>query len=427
MGAALIPFIMGLFDAIGSVLGAGISAAQNQWAVNEQNRTNRAIADANNKTSIQINDDNIALQQNENRLNRDFNAEQSELAYKRQVDMQNAQNQWNSPQELAKRYAEAGINPNVVFGNGTMQAAGGSVPSESPASYHTGLSPSLPNLTTPRMEAAPSVATGIIDSLSKIAGIDKMISDKRKTDEEATTLRETRDSIIKQLNEDVEGKHIANALQKQYGAQLMNAQIGNYTTSAMKNMASYAEAMANKDWIKAKEALTKAEKEMTDAKTKLYGEQRRQFQLSNDNFFPAFWADLKTKQAQANYLNSQSFEIQTLLNDKQANLRAQKALTDALIDKTDYERMTERERKNFIMAQAKKAYAEAYGQEWKNKFNDRNADRFDQELEWRIKNLFADEDYKRAAAESSRKNASTNRRNSNWNIFKDIADAVIPG
>lgn len=49
----------------------------------------------------------------------DFEKAENELAYLRDIEMWNMQNQYNSPIEQMKRYQEAGLNPNLIYGQGT--------------------------------------------------------------------------------------------------------------------------------------------------------------------------------------------------------------------------------------------------------------------------------------------------------------------
>ena len=46
----------------------------------------------------------------------------------------NMQNEYNSPKNVMARYKEAGLNPNLIYGNGT-NASAGTVRSSSPGSY----------------------------------------------------------------------------------------------------------------------------------------------------------------------------------------------------------------------------------------------------------------------------------------------------
>lgn len=45
-----------------------------------------------------------------------FNAEQAELAYEREKELISSQNEYNSPENQMARYVEAGLNPNVIYG-----------------------------------------------------------------------------------------------------------------------------------------------------------------------------------------------------------------------------------------------------------------------------------------------------------------------
>lgn len=44
---------------------------------------------------------------------------ESELAYQRSVEMYNAQNMYNSPQAQMQRFTEAGLNPHLIYGQGS--------------------------------------------------------------------------------------------------------------------------------------------------------------------------------------------------------------------------------------------------------------------------------------------------------------------
>jgi hypothetical protein len=48
-----------------------------------------------------------------------FEKEEAELAYQREVEMWNMQNEYNSPTEQMRRYKDAGLNPWLIYGQGT--------------------------------------------------------------------------------------------------------------------------------------------------------------------------------------------------------------------------------------------------------------------------------------------------------------------
>lgn len=48
-----------------------------------------------------------------------FSKEESELAFEREKEMWNMQNEYNSPSEQMRRYKDAGLNPMLIYGQGT--------------------------------------------------------------------------------------------------------------------------------------------------------------------------------------------------------------------------------------------------------------------------------------------------------------------
>lgn len=62
-----------------------------------------------------------------------WNAQQAQVAYQRQIQMFNLQNDYNSPVNQIARLRAAGVNPNLAFSNGGIQNVGSSVPGVSPA------------------------------------------------------------------------------------------------------------------------------------------------------------------------------------------------------------------------------------------------------------------------------------------------------
>ncbi|WGL31466.1 DNA pilot protein [Dipodfec virus UOA04_Rod_1087] len=104
---SLIPLAGPVFGAIGSILGAN--------SANKTNETNLQIARETNQA----------------------NAELAKYNWQQQVGMWNAQNAYNTPSAQMARYREAGLNPNLVYGQGT-----------------NGNSNSIPTPATPTMQAA---------------------------------------------------------------------------------------------------------------------------------------------------------------------------------------------------------------------------------------------------------------------------------
>ena len=96
-------FILGGASLLGSVLGS-----------HSNKKTNEANME-------------LAKYQNE------WQTQENEKAYQRSVDMWNLQNRYNSPTEQMARLRSAGLNPNLVYGNGAVGNSAGSAPQYQPA------------------------------------------------------------------------------------------------------------------------------------------------------------------------------------------------------------------------------------------------------------------------------------------------------
>lgn len=84
------------------------------------------------------NRNNLKMQREQN----EFNAQQSELAYDRQLDFWGKNNAYNTPEQQMKRLRQAGLNPYLMFQNG-LGSSGNSVGvSPPPAAHSAGLVPS---------------------------------------------------------------------------------------------------------------------------------------------------------------------------------------------------------------------------------------------------------------------------------------------
>lgn len=96
-------FILGGASLLGSALGA-----------RSNSKTNKA---------------NMELAQYQN----EWQTRENEKAYARAVNMWNMQNEYNSPTQQMARLRAAGLNPNLVYGNGVTGNSAGSTPQYEPA------------------------------------------------------------------------------------------------------------------------------------------------------------------------------------------------------------------------------------------------------------------------------------------------------
>ena len=126
--------IGGVISGVGSLLGGLGSSAMNNKAVQDTNKANMEIA----KYQAQ-------WQQQEN-----------EKAYQRSLNMWNLQNEYNSPTQQMARIRAAGLNPNLVYGNGVTGNSSGSAPQYEPAKFNA-----------PTMQAYRGWNLGISDAISQ--------------------------------------------------------------------------------------------------------------------------------------------------------------------------------------------------------------------------------------------------------------------
>ena len=126
--------IGGIISGVGSLLGGLGSSAMNNKAVQDTNKANMEIA----KYQAQ-------WQQQEN-----------EKAYQRSLNMWNLQNEYNSPTQQMARIRAAGLNPNLVYGNGVTGNSSGSTPQYEPAKFNA-----------PTMQAYRGWNLGISDAITQ--------------------------------------------------------------------------------------------------------------------------------------------------------------------------------------------------------------------------------------------------------------------
>lgn len=106
---------MAVLEAVGSVVGSGINAAASIYNTQQMNKANRELA---------------------------------EYGYQKDTEMWNKNNLYNSPEAQMSRLKQAGLNPNLVYGNGAVGNTSGQ----------------LPKYNAPEMKA-PEVEFGIAEAI----------------------------------------------------------------------------------------------------------------------------------------------------------------------------------------------------------------------------------------------------------------------
>lgn len=279
----------GLGGPIGAAIGASIGGS-----IGGSIDDNQSVREAN------------AANLSESQANREFNAEQATLAFNRQRQLQQEQNEWNSVGAQAGRLREAGFNPFVALGSGLSDSSG-STGSVSPAS-----APPAFNAIQP----VPSVGASVIDGVVKIASAYKDIKDADLSGSQKNRI----DSL---LQGELVSQNLANSFDAIYKPQLATAQQKQiYQDVALKVQQALTLASEGKladtkvisERVSA--ALNRAIIGKTEQETKL-------LKQKNDTFMTEFQAQLDylasssdANRASARLSNEQANEIAQLLPSK---------------------------------------------------------------------------------------------------------------
>lgn len=195
----------GIVAGVGSLFGGLGSSALNNKAVQDTNKANMEIA----------------------KYQSQWQQQENEKAYQRSLKMWNLQNEYNSPTQQMARIRAAGLNPNLVYGNGVAGNSAGSTPQYEPAKFNA-----------PTMQAYRGWNLGVSDAVSRFlayrtvkAQVDNMEAQnsliRQQTATEATrqanvaasTARSEFDlNMAKELKDVSVSSAIADMNQKQAGA-----------------------------------------------------------------------------------------------------------------------------------------------------------------------------------------------------------------
>lgn len=106
-------------------------------------------------------------------MNAAFTDARNRKAYDRSVEFWNMQNAYNTPERMMERFKNAGLNPNLIYGNGTSTVA-------SP--------PSVPNVEAPQVNL-PRAVSSYFDTQARVAQTDNLKAQNTVLIEEAALKR----------------------------------------------------------------------------------------------------------------------------------------------------------------------------------------------------------------------------------------------
>ena len=246
----------GIVAGVGSLLGGLGSSAMNNKAVQDTNKANMEIA----KYQAQ-------WQQQEN-----------EKAYQRSLKMWNLQNEYNSPTQQMARIRAAGLNPNLVYGNGVTGNSAGSAPQYESAKFNA-----------PTMQAYRGWNLGISDAISKFLAY--------RTAEAQVDNMEAQNSLIRQqtATEATRQANIAASTSRSEFDLNMAKELRDVSVSSAIAEMNQKQAGAAHGWTKANREVVQYEldKALFDNKIKLNNEEYLKAlqsvrQLTQDNDINAF-------------------------------------------------------------------------------------------------------------------------------------------
>lgn len=242
----------GIISGVGSLLGGLGSSAMNNKAVQDNNKANMEIA----KYQAQ-------WQQQEN-----------EKAYQRSLNMWNLQNEYNSPTQQMARIRAAGLNPNLVYGNGVTGNSSGSTPQYEPAKFNA-----------PTMQAYRGWNLGVSDAISQFLAY--------RTAKAQVDNMEAQNSLIRQqtATEATKQANIAASTSRSEFDLNMAKELKDVSVSSAIADMNQKQAGAAQGWTKANREVVQYEldKALFDNKIKLNNEEYlrtlesvRQLQQDND-------------------------------------------------------------------------------------------------------------------------------------------------
>lgn len=281
-----------LANAIAGSAAPWVNGLFNLVSTHKTNKANKENVEDTNEAQIAMAREQMQFQEEQLGKQQDFAHDEAELAYQRELNKMQLENQYNSPIEQLQRYQQAGINPSVAFAGNVATAAassGGSAPQASAPS--SGVSPSMPVLTAPH-EDRPMLATGIMDGLVKSAQIAKEFAEAAKTKEEARMVQKYYESTINNLQADTEGKKLSNLLTAQFGADRETANIANLSHQAL-----LAEQQGETE--RAKRISMQVQDELNKTLAGLNEAQKHSVELRNNTYMAELKASLEVMRSQA--------------------------------------------------------------------------------------------------------------------------------
>lgn len=147
-------FFFPFFNMFGGMVSSGINAGANAAAIQQQNAANLRIAKLNNKANFKL----------------------AQYQFDKNLDMWYRQNAYNTPAAQMQRFADAGLNPNLIYGQGSAGNAS-SAPSYQAPEFHGAY------MNAPHFDF-PNFVSMYFDAAQRAAQIDNLQASAKVANEE---------------------------------------------------------------------------------------------------------------------------------------------------------------------------------------------------------------------------------------------------
>lgn len=289
-----------MFDAAASNVNASIGAFSslgtdlfNYFSNKETNEMNKAIAEKNNETSINIARENNELQRYMNEYNNQFAAREAEKAWARQI-------QWNNPVNQMRMLKEAGLNPSVYFASHGSAVGSAASPAASP--HGSGISPSMPTLTTPQLR--PFFMSNPAEGFKAMASALASLGEAKKLGIETDTLKKSQDDILRKLKAETDLVEISAILEKRFGEKKRSKELQQMDVNIAKGVEETYNLAKEGKFTEAQTRLTELKQETEKATSKLRGEEAEKARKENEYTYQLIQAKLDNLRSSTRYNNA---------------------------------------------------------------------------------------------------------------------------
>lgn len=238
----------------------------------------------------------IEAQRQENALNRQFNAEESQKVRDFSLQMFNNENQYNNPKNVIKRLQEAGVNPALAFG-GFADSASGEI--SSPAGSQGSITPSSVD------------ASGIRSAGNAFMQGEVMAAQARLADAQAREIEEGLPYVARLKSLDAQARELGIDLGR-FDLNVMRPKEAEKLTNVIE------EVKTNVDLLRKQGQLTDQQirEKTSDANIRAIEEQWAPFFKSKE--YDYLKAQIRKENAAADFSNAQAIRVFALLSYEQA-------------------------------------------------------------------------------------------------------------